>query len=95
MSLGTPLSNLRGDGGSSWITGFIFIGFKATGIISWSWSFVLMPFWAPTAGLLTVVGVVLVVFTVLDIIGFIVDVVMEIAVTAVRAWMWVTRKGEQ
>lgn len=52
---------IRVGPGVSGLLGVLFIGLKLTGFISWSWLWVLSPFWLPLAIVLGICAVVLVV----------------------------------
>ena len=45
------------DGGT--LLGIVFVVLKLTGVIGWSWWWVLAPFWVPAAIVLAVIGIAL------------------------------------
>lgn len=50
-----------GIGGIGTILGIVFIVLKLTGVISWSWLWVLAPFWIPLALVAFIVVIVIIV----------------------------------
>lgn len=60
-----------GSASLSTILGVVFIILKLTGIISWSWVWVLAPFWIPLALVALILIIVAVIAIIAGIIGFI------------------------
>lgn len=50
--------------GAAWVIGIVFIILRLTGVIHWSWLWVLAPFWIPLAlaGVLIVIGTLIALF---------------------------------
>lgn len=51
------------------LLGLIFITLKLTGVITWSWVWVLAPFWIPFALLLTILAVAAIVLAVVGLVS--------------------------
>jgi hypothetical protein len=53
------------------LLGILFIGLKLTGYITWSWLWVLAPFWIPLSILFAILGALLVVWGVVQLLEWI------------------------
>lgn len=60
--------NRNGGIGFATLLGLLFIGLKLSGIITWSWWWVLAPFWGPALIMLVIAAVLLGVVMVLELI---------------------------
>jgi hypothetical protein len=49
------------------LLGLMFIAFKLTGVVGWSWWYVLMPFWVPIASILLILIMIFIIMLIMEV----------------------------